>query len=240
MGKPPAVSACTPEAYERLHAHYKSGCLPHSVHGVQICIWQFAEVPRSVRDTTAECQRLYGKEDIAMTIRQNFLAGLAAVTLVAGSAAAQSDQSANRMNANDTFMTRAAQGGMAEVELGRLAVKNASNDEVKQFGQRMIDDHTKANDQLKSIAAKKNVTLPAHIDAKQRSEMNRLSKLNGAAFDREYMMMMVRDHKQDVSEFEKASKNESDPDVKSFASSTLPTLQEHLKLAEQTESQIKK
>jgi putative membrane protein len=175
-----------------------------------------------------------------MSIRQNFLAGLAAVALVAGSAAAQSNQSANRMNGSDAFMTKAAQGGMAEVEMGRVAVQNANNPQVKQFGQRMIDDHSKANDQLKSIAAKKNVTLPTDIDAKQRAEMDRLSKLKGAAFDREYMTLMVKDHKEDVSEFEKASKNESDPDVKSFASSTLPTLQEHLRMAEQTESQVKK
>jgi len=172
-----------------------------------------------------------------MNIRQNILGGLAAVTLVAGSAVAQN---ANRMSGTDTFMTKAAQGGMAEVEMGRIAVKNASNDQVKQFGQRMIDDHTKANDQLKSLAGKKNVTLPTDVDAKQKAGIDRLSKLNGAAFDREYMMMMVKDHKEDVAEFEKASKNESDPDVKAFASNTLPTLQEHLRMAEQTESQVKK
>ena len=172
-----------------------------------------------------------------MNIRQNILTGLAAVTLVAGSAVAQN---ANRISGTDTFMTKAAQCGMAEVEMGRIAVKNASNDQVKQFGQRMIDDHTKANDQLKSLAGKKNVTLPTDVDAKQKAGIDRLSKLNGAAFDREYMMMMVKDHKEDVAEFEKASKNESDPDVKAFASNTLPTLQEHLRMAEQTESQVKK
>jgi putative membrane protein len=172
-----------------------------------------------------------------MNIRQNFLAGLAAVTLVAGSAAAQS---ANRMSATDTFMTKAAQGGMAEVEMGRIAVKNASNEQVKQFGQRMIDDHTKANDQLKSLAGKKNVTLPSDVDAKQRAGLDKLSKLNGAAFDREYMTMMVKDHQEDVAEFEKASKTESDPDVKAFAANTLPTLQDHLRLAQQTASQVKK
>ena len=172
-----------------------------------------------------------------MLTRQKVLGGLAVAALMTAGAWAQN---ANRMSGSDTFVTKAAQGGMAEVKLGELATKNASNQSVKQFGQRMVDDHSKANDQLKSIASKKSITLPSDVSAKQQADYDKLSKLNGAAFDRAYMMMMVKDHKEDVAEFEKASRMETDPDVKSFASSTLPTLQEHLKMAEDTDAQVKK
>ena len=175
-------------------------------------------------------------------MRQNILAGLAALTLIAGSAFAQSQasQSANRMTTADHFMTSAAEGGMAEVEMGRAAVQNASDPKVKQFGQRMIDDHTKANDELKQIASRKNVTLPTSPNAKQKATLDRLSKLQGAAFDRAYMDDMVKDHKEDVAEFQRAANSESDPDVKAFAAKTLPTLQDHLRMAQEIQGQIKK
>jgi putative membrane protein len=151
------------------------------------------------------------------------------------------NQSANRMQAADsTFVTKAAQGGMAEVKLGELAKDHGSSDAVKKFGQRMVDDHTKANDDLKEIASKKGITLPSDVDAKDRATYDRLSKLNGAAFDRAYMADMVRDHRTDVSEFRKESQSGSDPDVKAFAGKYLPTLEEHLKLAETTDSEVKK
>lgn len=121
---------------------------------------------------------------------------------------------------------------MAEVELGRLATEKAQSDDVKKFGQRMVDDHTKANDQLKQIAAQKNVTLPSDVGSKNRAEIDRLSKLSGADFDRAYMRMMVRDHRKDVSEFQKEANSGKDSDIKNFASSTLPTLQDHLKEAQ--------
>ena len=136
-------------------------------------------------------------------------------------------------------MTKAAQGGMAEVELGKLAQSHASNDAVKNFGKRMVDDHSKANDQLKSIAAKENVTLPTTLDAKDQATMDRLAKLNGAQFDRAYINDMVRDHRTDIAEFQREADHGSDPAVKQFASSTLPTLQEHLRLAEDAQKQVK-
>jgi putative membrane protein len=175
-----------------------------------------------------------------MQMRQNMLAGLAAVALITGCAHAQSSQSANRTATADRFMTSAAEGGMAEVEMGRIAVQNASDEKVKQFGQRMVDDHTKANDELKEIAARKNVTLPDGPNASQKATRDRLSKLHGAAFDRAYMQDMVKDHKEDVAEFQRASNRETDPDVKAFASKTLPTLQDHLKMAQETEGGLKK
>ena len=173
-----------------------------------------------------------------MDMRQNMLAGLAAAALIGGTALAQN--SANRMTTADHFMTNAAEGGIAEVELGRVAVQNASDPKVKQFGQRMVDDHTKVDDELKDIAARKNVTLPTRPDAKQQATLDRLSKLHGAEFDRAYMQDMVKDHKEDVAEFQRASNSESDSDVKAWAAKTLPILRDHLNQAEQTERQLKK
>jgi putative membrane protein len=131
------------------------------------------------------------------------------------------------------FVFDAAKGGMAEVELGKLAAERAKNDEVKKFAQRMVDDHSKAGDQLKSIAESKGIRLPQDIEPKDKALLNRLQKLNGAAFDRAYMQAMVSDHVKDVNEFKKESNSGRDPQVKSFASSTLPTLEEHLQQARQ-------
>lgn len=132
-----------------------------------------------------------------------------------------------------TFVMKAAQGGLAEVQLGQLATQNAQSDEVKQFGQRMVDDHTKANDQLKQVAQQKGVAIPTDLSAKDKAEKDRLSKLKGEQFDKAYMKHMVMDHKKDVAEFQKESTSGKDNDVKNFASQTLPTLQDHLKQAEQ-------
>jgi len=131
------------------------------------------------------------------------------------------------------FVLDAAKGGMAEVELGKLAADHAKNDEVKKFAQRMVDDHSKANDELKSIAEAKGIKLPADTDATHKATMRRLEKLNGAAFDRAYMQMMVGDHVKDVNEFKKESNSGRDSQVKAFASSKLPTLEEHLQQARQ-------
>jgi putative membrane protein len=135
--------------------------------------------------------------------------------------------------ADQTFVKKAAEGGMAEVQLGKLAVDKASSPEVKQFGQKMVDDHGKANDQLKSLAQSKNITLPSDLSAKDKALHDRLSKLSGPAFDRAYMRAMVTDHTKDVNEFRAQAKSGADPDVKSWASNTLPTLESHLQMAKE-------
>ena len=132
------------------------------------------------------------------------------------------------------FVKHAAKGGLAEVELGQLAADHASSEEVKKFGQRMVTDHGKANDELKSLAQQKNITLPTEIDAADKALHDRLSKLSGAAFDRAYMQHMLADHRKDVNEFKHESTAGKDPDVKAWASKTLPTLEEHLKQAQDT------
>lgn len=139
---------------------------------------------------------------------------------------------------DQAFIRKAAEGGVAEVEFGKLATQKASSNEVKQFGQRMVDDHGKANDQLKSIAQQKNVTIPSQLAGQAKREYDRLAKLSGEQFDRAYMRMMVSDHRKDVNEFRRESKTAKDTDVKQFASNTLPTLEEHLKQAQQTASSV--
>lgn len=132
-----------------------------------------------------------------------------------------------------SFMTEAATGGMAEVELGRLAAEKGQSADVKKFGQRMVDDHSKANDELKQLATKKGVTLPTDLTGEQKSEKEKLSKLSGAAFDKEYMSAMVEDHDKDVKAFQDKSKDAKDADLKAFVTKTLPTLEEHQKMAKE-------
>jgi len=140
--------------------------------------------------------------------------------------------------ADRTFVMNAARGGMAEVEMGRVAASKATDADVKQFGQRMVDDHSKANDELKALAASKNVTLPAEPTAKQKADKARLDKLSGAAFDRAYMADMVMDHNKDVAEFQHAAATAADPDLKAWAAKTLPTLQDHQKSAKTINAKV--
>lgn len=137
------------------------------------------------------------------------------------------------------FVEEAAQGGMAEVEHGKLAAQRASNPQVKQYAERMVQDHGKANDELKTIAGARGITPPTTVERKHHRGMEKLGKLSGADFDREYMKQMVDDHKKTVSLFEKQAKSGKDGDLKSFAIKTLPTLKEHLTLAQSTYDAVK-
>ena len=146
---------------------------------------------------------------------------------------------AAKMSSSDTkFMKEAAIGGMEEVELGKLAQSKATNADVKKFGQRMVDDHSKANEKLTSLASSKGVQLPTQLDRKAQGDVDKLAK--ASSFDREYMDMMVKDHQKDVADFRKQSTSAKDADLKNFASTTLPTLEEHLKLAQATDGTVKK
>lgn len=130
------------------------------------------------------------------------------------------------------FLTEAAMGGLMEVELGRWAAQKGTSAEVKQFGQRMVDDHGNANTELAQLASSKGVTLPAQLDEKHQNEASKITRLaGGAEFDKAYSKMMLKDHEKDVSAFEKASTSAGDADIKAFAAKTLPTLQEHLQMA---------
>jgi len=134
----------------------------------------------------------------------------------------------NAKMADEDFVNEAAMGGMAEVELGKLARDKASDAKVKALGARMLADHSKANAELKALAARKNITLPTQLDSKHQATVDRLSKLSGAAFDQAYVSDMLEDHETDVAKFADESKEAKDPDVKAWAAKTLPTLREHL------------
>jgi len=156
---------------------------------------------------------------------------LAIVALsVAGVAAAQDTAAGNSssLSASDKmFMKKAAKGGMMEVAMGKLADEKGQSDDVKSFGKRMVADHSKANDELKKIAAQKNAKLPTKEPSVSWSS------------DKAYMDAMVKDHEKDLAEFQEEAKNGSDADVKKFADDTAKIVQEHLDLAKQTQSKLK-
>ena len=140
---------------------------------------------------------------------------------------------ASKDSASAKFVRQAAEGGLAEVELGKLATEKAASPQVKQFGQRMVDDHSKANDELKEIASSQGIQVPDKLSAKDEMTKERLSKLSGEQFDKAYMSDMVKDHTKDVADFQRESQSGKNPQVKEFASKTLPTLESHLKQAKE-------
>ena len=146
----------------------------------------------------------------------------------------KSDQASDKQ-----FLLNAAQGGMTEVELGKLAQEKGSSADVKQFGSHMVMDHSKANDQLKAVAAKKGISVPEALDAKHQAMVDHFSHLSGSAFDHAYVHAMVRDHEKDAAAFREASSNAQDPDVKSFAQDTLKVIQSHLSDIKSIQSKMK-
>lgn len=130
-----------------------------------------------------------------------------------------------------TFVMNTAQNGIAEVALTRMASQKAQNAEVKRLAQRLLADHTKVNNELKPIASTKNITLPTNVKPEHKEISDRLSKLTGAEFDREFLSVMVQSHEKSITAFQAEANSGTDPEIKAFATKTLPTLQEHLRMA---------
>jgi putative membrane protein len=150
-----------------------------------------------------------------------------------GQTAAQGQAQQHKLSKKDrSFAEEAAMGGMAEVELGKLAQQNGQSDDVKQFGSRMVQDHTNANQQLMPILSADDITVPQQLDAAHRKTYDRLSKMRGAEFDRTYMRDMVQNHEKDVKKFRQEAEHGNNPDLKAFAQNTLPVLEQHLKMAQ--------
>jgi len=169
------------------------------------------------------------KSKVTIISRFSLLALIVASFSLAGVALAQESPAAksSSLSAKDkTFMKKAAKGGTMEVAMGKLAAQSAQSDDVKSFGKRMVTDHSKANDELKSIAAKKGVKLPSKEPSEKWSS------------DKAYMDMMVKDHEKDLAEFQEEASTGTDPDVKKFAEDTAKVVQEHLDLAKQTQSKL--
>ena len=162
------------------------------------------------------------------------LAGCAETQRVADTtvAAAKAQVNPTLSTSDAAFMTTAARGGLAEVEMGRLAQRNGRSAAVKRFGQTMASQHGRANQELMALAQQKQITPPSTIGAEQRQIYDDLSKLRGAAFDRAYAQAMVRDHQEDLRLYQEEAANGTDPDVKAFAARHVPILQEHLRMAQ--------
>ncbi|GAC1427662.1 MAG: hypothetical protein NVSMB62_25590 [Acidobacteriaceae bacterium] len=166
---------------------------------------------------------------------RNIVSTAAAVLLVSGGiAVAQQDmsQGSTAASAGDKkFVMKALQGGMAEVKLGQLATEKASSQEVKDFGQKMVDDHTKLGDQMKSVAAQIGVTVPSDVSAKDKALMTKLQGLSGAAFDKAYINAMVADHKEDDKEFKMEETGGKNSQVKDAATQGESLIAGHLQMA---------
>lgn len=156
------------------------------------------------------------------------------------SAQAVNKETAPVDKASSDFAVEAANGGLMEVELGKIAQEKGTSQRVKDFGAMMVRDHGKANDELKALATSKNITLPDSVGAEHRDHIMDMSKKTGKDFDKAYIDMMVSDHKEDIDKFQKASTDLTDPDLKTFASSTLPTLKAHQDSAKAIQDGIKK
>lgn len=168
-----------------------------------------------------------------------FLAAIA-FALAGAVFAADTKGGTKKLSGNDRdFITKAGENSLAEVELGRLAQQNASSTEIKQFGQRMADDHARANQELTALATSLGVTAPAHPGGKHAGDVKKLAKLVGPKFDHEYSAHMVKDHEKAIALFEKQAKKGDSEELKQFAAKTLPVLQAHLKLARSLTAQKK-
>lgn len=137
------------------------------------------------------------------------------------------------------FVNKAAMGGMMEIELGKLAEKQALNDRVKNFGAMMVKDHTRAGEELKALASQRNWTLPASVTEKHREDIEKMKKKKGVDFDKSYMKMMLSDHRHDISDFKKVAEKSSDADLKAYAAKTLPVLKVHLDSAKSINREVK-
>jgi len=138
------------------------------------------------------------------------------------------------------FAVAAADGGLMEVKLGELAIANGSSPEIKKFGQSMVDDHGKANLELKGLAEQKQITIPTTLSDKKQEKYDELALKKGADFDKAYAEFMVKDHKEDIDAFKKQAEKGNDADLKAWAATKIPTLEHHLAMAETIEKEVNK
>src|SRR5690348_6125871 len=174
---------------------------------------------------------------------------LTAIFLTAGMTVAQQPETGNSAQQSETtmrhkmsdqaFAKEAAHGGLAEVKLGQLAQDKGHVEAVKDFGKRMVEDHGKANKELESAASQANISLPQDMSSKDQATYDRLSELSGPAFDHAYARLMLRDHEHDVAAFRHEAKNGEKEPIKSFASNTLPVLEQHLAMARQMNQEVR-
>lgn len=136
------------------------------------------------------------------------------------------------------FVKKAARAGLAEIQFSQLALTKTSNQKVKDFAMKMVDDHTKEADELRSVAGKKDIAFPTDLTPDDSALMTRLTGLSGGEFDKAYLSAIVKAHEADLTAFQKESNSTSDADLKGFASTTLPNLREHLRMAKETAASV--
>jgi putative membrane protein len=161
-------------------------------------------------------------------IRRSAIAAMAAANLMFASGPVLA-RSPDSTEANRAFVKEVIQGDLAEIQIGKLAQEKGASEKAKQFGQRLENDHSANLKKVRALAESLGVPPPTAPDAKQESTYDRLSSLSGQSFDRRFAKKMVQDHRKDIKAFQQKSTG-SGP-VADFAKQTLPTLQEHLKLA---------
>ena len=144
----------------------------------------------------------------------------------------------NVSNSAQRFLDDVATNSMMELQLAEMAQQKASSQEVKDFGKRIQTDHAQAEQKLQALAQEASIALPTSMTKKEQRDVDKLSKLSGAEFDKEYMKMMVKDHEKSVKDYQKASEDVAEPAVKQFINQMLPTQKEHLQLAQDTEQQV--
>lgn len=179
---------------------------------------------------------------------RHVLASAALIGLMAGPALAQSQDTTEQRPAQEVqhelaqedleFATKVAQGGIEEVRLGELAEQQAATPEVQQFGQRMVEDHSRSNEQLMQIMQGKGIELPQELPKAGQELLDELHQKSGVAFDQAYMEEMVRDHEAYIEEFQQYAETGKDSDLRRFAEQTLPVLEQHRRLAQQTQEQV--
>lgn len=182
------------------------------------------------------------KGHLTLALGSALLLSLASTAMAQSSSGSSGSMSGSSMssshkgpvNSKDTmFMKEAAAGNLAEIQMGRIALDKSSSSQIKETAQRIIDDHTKANDQLMTLAQRQQVTLPTEPMLKDRKEAKKLESMSGTAFDKAYARMLVMDHRKDIKKYGMESRKAKDTELRQYASTTLPVLKTHLQMAEQ-------
>jgi putative membrane protein len=155
--------------------------------------------------------------------------GISAALCAFSSHTFAADENGTKATARERmFIKKAAMGGMTEVALGKVAAQNGGSQDVKDFGNQMVTDHSKINDNLKEVAGKMGVTIPDSLDSMHQAMVDKMSKLSGAEFDKAYVKDMVKDHEKDIAEFDRAKSMVKNDDLKKFIDDSVPTMKDHL------------
>jgi len=179
-------------------------------------------------NTTSQRTVKHDSMPFAKIIFNSASATLAVVLVALGLLVSRANAATTLSAGDQDFIQAAAQGGMTEVKLGELAAQKGQRDDVKQFGQMMVKDHAAINDDLKSLATQKGVTLPDSLDAKHQDMVDKMAASTGSAFDDAYIAAMIKGHKKDAKAFKAESTATQDADIKSFLDKSIPVVEAHL------------